>query len=66
MLFNGEGEAFNVRRTRYWKTMDMSDRTVHRSERSSSRYLPTPGHPQESASASASPLLAPHGTNCRG
>jgi hypothetical protein len=65
MLFNGEGEAFNVRRTQHWNTMDMSDRTVHRLARSSNRYLPTPGHPQELASASASPLLAQHGTNLR-
>jgi hypothetical protein len=63
MLFNGEGEAFNVRRTQYWNIMDTSDTAVHRSARSSNRYLPTPGHPQELASASASPLLAPHGTN---
>lgn len=37
----------------------------HRSARSSSPFRLTPGLPQASASASASPLLAPHGTNHR-
>ena len=43
----------------------ISDITAHRLARSSNRYLPTPGPPQASASVSASPLLALHGTDRR-